>query len=142
MDGSGERWLPIPGYEDRYEVSDRGRVRSWVSRPSPRLLSQIRQNTGYVTVALSRGGFTEQQLIHRLVLLAFVGPCPDGMETRHLDGLRPNNRLTNLAYDEANTYWRKRKSGGRGCRACKRDWARAHTKRHAGTARSSKTVTP
>jgi hypothetical protein len=36
--------------------------------------------------------------VHRLVLEAFVGPCPDGMECRHLDGNPSNNRLDNLAW--------------------------------------------
>ena len=37
-------------------------------------------------------------LVHRLVLLAFVGPCPPGMETRHLDRDPRNNRLDNLLW--------------------------------------------
>jgi hypothetical protein len=42
--------------------------------------------------------------VHRLVLLAFVGPCPDGMGARHKDGDPGNNRLDNLCWDtpEAN----------------------------------------
>ena len=35
---------------------------------------------------------------HRLVLLAHVGPCPDGMETRHLNGIRSDNALSNLRW--------------------------------------------
>lgn len=37
-------------------------------------------------------------LIHRLVLLHFIGPCPEGMECRHLDGDDTNNRLSNLKW--------------------------------------------
>jgi hypothetical protein len=37
--------------------------------------------------------------VHRLVLEAFVGPCPEGLETRHLDGNPSNNRLENLVWD-------------------------------------------
>lgn len=36
--------------------------------------------------------------VHRLILLAFVGPCPEGLEARHLDGIAANNHLTNLAW--------------------------------------------
>ncbi len=35
---------------------------------------------------------------HRLVLTAFRGPCPEGMVTRHLNGVRTDNRLVNLAW--------------------------------------------
>lgn len=37
-------------------------------------------------------------LVNRLVLEAFCGYCPDGMECRHLDGNKTNNRLENLAW--------------------------------------------
>lgn len=36
--------------------------------------------------------------VHRLVLLCFVGPCPDGYVTDHKDRVRSNNRLDNLQY--------------------------------------------
>jgi hypothetical protein len=36
--------------------------------------------------------------VHRLVLDAFVGPCPEGMEARHLNGNSMDNRLENLAW--------------------------------------------
>ena len=37
--------------------------------------------------------------VHRLVLEAFVGPCPDGMESCHNDGNRSNNHVSNLRWD-------------------------------------------
>ena len=36
--------------------------------------------------------------VHRLVLEAFVGPCPAGLECRHLDTDPLNNRLENLVW--------------------------------------------
>ncbi len=36
--------------------------------------------------------------VHRLVLEAFVGPCPVGMQCRHLDGDPHNNRINNLCW--------------------------------------------
>jgi hypothetical protein len=39
-------------------------------------------------------------LVPRLVLMAFVGPCPDGMECCHFpDRDTSNNRLSNLRWD-------------------------------------------
>jgi hypothetical protein len=50
---------------------------------------------GYVSVTL-QGGKT--YLLHRLILLAFVGPKPSGQQSRHLDGNPANNALDNLCY--------------------------------------------
>lgn len=36
--------------------------------------------------------------VHRLVQETFQGPCPDGLETRHLDGNEINNQNCNLKY--------------------------------------------
>lgn len=36
--------------------------------------------------------------VHRIVLTSFVGPRPEGMVTRHLDGNHHNNALSNLVY--------------------------------------------
>lgn len=100
----GERWLPIPGYEGRYDVSDHGRVRSWLpwrNTPVPRVLKPYYATArgGYPTVRLqSNQGQEPSACIHRLVMLAFVGPMPDGQEVRHLDGDPTNNRLSNLTY--------------------------------------------
>lgn len=44
----------------------------------------------------SKGGKT--LWVHRVVLGAFAGPCPDGMQGCHNDGDRQNNRLSNLRY--------------------------------------------
>lgn len=37
--------------------------------------------------------------VHRLILLAFVGPCPAGMEACHNDGNPGNNAVENLRWD-------------------------------------------
>lgn len=95
-----ERWLPIPGYEGRYDVSDAGRVRSWLAwqgRPVPRLLTPTSDASGYLGVKLDgRKGRTSR--VHRVVCEAFMGPRPEGFVTRHLNGDRHDNRLANLAY--------------------------------------------
>lgn len=97
-----ERWLPVPGFEGKYDVSDQGRVRSWVTRgvPKPHVLSDVPKNGyGHPICALYQE-HTQRSLhsVHALVLLAFVGPRPDGMLTRHLDGDPTNNHLSNLVY--------------------------------------------
>lgn len=55
---------------------------------------------GYQLVRLKQiGEKTRTISVHRLVLLAFVGPCPDGMECCHADGNPANNQLSNLRWD-------------------------------------------
>src|SRR5206468_4211113 len=50
-------------------------------------------------VALYSGGKQGSQFLHRLILEAFVGPCPEGMIGCHNDGDPSNNAITNLRWD-------------------------------------------
>lgn len=103
-----ERWLPVVGYEGYYEVSDLGNVRS-IDRVLPRrgqspafypgrLLAPA-DRKWQLQVGLQRDGRWRGLSIHRLVLEAFVGPCPPGMECCHNDGNYRNNRVENLRWD-------------------------------------------
>lgn len=100
-------YRPITGFPG-YRVGDDGTVwRLWVTCRSGRKLGdQWRQmklapgSRGYLRVNLTpeRGGKFTTFRVHRLVLEAFVGPCPDGHECRHLNGIKGDNRLSNLAW--------------------------------------------
>lgn len=91
-----ENWLPIPGYEQFYEISDGGRVRTL--RFSPPKIMSLNCNGSHFTAHLYKHGKREVFYVHRLVLAVFKGPCPDGQEVRHLDGDPSNNSLNNLVY--------------------------------------------
>jgi hypothetical protein len=110
--------------------------------------------SGYQVVTLWRDGSQRTHLVHRLVLTAFVGPAPEGIEGRHGVEGPGNNELTNLAwgthsenqfdqvahgthanaskdvcpsgheYTAANTYVYPGRAH-RGCRECRRINARA-----------------
>lgn len=106
---SEERWLPVPGWEGYYEVSDHGRLRS-VERVvvrsdgrtrtvRSRILQPHSSTSGYKVATLTRHNRTTNTAVHRLVLEAFVGPCPEGMEGCHSNGVRDDNRLANLRWD-------------------------------------------
>lgn len=98
---ANEDWRWVPGYEDLYAVSSHGRVASfhpYNGDPGPRILRPGIDSGGYHSYGLARNGERKTWHGHRLVLLAFVGPLPDGHETRHLDGDPTNNALSNLAY--------------------------------------------
>lgn len=104
-----EKWLPIVGHENAYEVSDLGRVRS-ITRTTIRrdgkpltrrgqLLSWQIDSGGYAQVVLFVAGARHRQSVHRLVLTTFVGQAPTGTEACHTDDDSLNNRLDNLRWD-------------------------------------------
>ena len=111
MDATPEEWRSVVGFEGFYEVSNIGNVRS-VERvihvgPGgyPRFLrgQPIRPYPcgpgGYPHVILRRNGQRHHRYVHRMVLEAFRGPCPDGFVTCHNDGNHQNNRIDNLRWD-------------------------------------------
>jgi hypothetical protein len=118
-----EIWRRVPGFRT-YSVSNMGRVCSldhmiWGVRQkshvlrSGRILRQSKQLGGYSTVNLSKKGHRITRLVHQLVLEAFIGPRPEGMQARHLDGCPTNNRLDNLVWgtSEQNNGEDKKKHG-------------------------------
>jgi hypothetical protein len=108
-----ERWLPVVGWEGLYEVSDLGRVKSlervirkapgrWgkpTSQTIPARILSLDLHQKHPRIALFRNGTGERCRVHRLVLEAFVGPCPPGREACHWNDIGHDNRLTNLRWD-------------------------------------------
>ena len=98
-----EGWLPVVGFEGIYEVSDHGRIRCVLARYG-RAAGYIlkphltRHRCGYLRIDIRSGGKRFTMMVHRLVLAAFVGPCPAGMECRHLDSNPTNNHISNLQW--------------------------------------------
>lgn len=93
-----ETWKPAVGFEGRYEVSDLGAVRSL---PRPRTkggpLKPTPQVGGYLRLELvGKDGKRLSRSVHRLVLEAFVGPRPEGMQAAHRNGIVTDNRVSNL----------------------------------------------
>lgn len=96
-------WRPVIGFEGKYEVGDDGRVRS-VERfdasgahRRSRELRPSRDGSGYLQVVLCDGR-RHNRKVHRLVLEAWTGPRPRGLQARHLDGNQLNNTRGNLAW--------------------------------------------
>lgn len=87
--------LPTPAEIAVYEISSYGQVRTRrYGRGEWKILSQFPDRGGYMRLTIARRHTT----VHRLVLQAFVGPCPDGLQCAHRDGDRKNNRLENLRW--------------------------------------------
>lgn len=86
----------IPGFEGRYAVDEEGRVFSYRAN---RFLRPGTRSSGHVSVVLYDGRGNRKTFdVHILVGFTFLGRCPTGKETRHLDGDPTNNRLANLSY--------------------------------------------
>lgn len=96
-----EVWRDVPGYEEFYEASNRGRVRTKMRRlrgyPAGSLLKQSPVPDGYLTVTLIRDGSQKKLYAHQVVMLAFVGPA-NGLDVNHKNGVKTDNRLENLEY--------------------------------------------
>lgn len=92
-----EEWRGIEGYLN-YEVSDQGRVRN---QETGRLVVQSKISQGYMIVNLRKNGEGKSHLVHRLVLRAFKRPMrSDQRVTRHLNGVKTDNRLENLTWGD------------------------------------------
>lgn len=97
-------WADIPGYEGRYQINKNGDVRSLVYYYSgyhkPRktkILKPSQVRDGYLRVALTdSNGLVKFWLIHRLVLLTFIGAS--NLQVNHINGIKTDNRLVNLEY--------------------------------------------
>ena len=72
-------------------------------------LAPVTDRKNRPTVQLCREGRAYRRHIHRLVLEAFVGPCPQGMECCHFPDRDPsNNRLDNLQWGTPSENWADR----------------------------------
>lgn len=107
----GEVWRPITGY-GKYFVSNMGKILS-VKGKTPLILSAHKNNRGYYRVGITQDGRSRHYLVHRLVLSAFVGECPEGMEGSHINGRCNDNRLDNLAWETAQQNNTRREDHGR-----------------------------
>lgn len=99
-----ETWRPVIGTDGWYEVSDFGQVRSLrtLVNGSSTVLKQIPhggKHKQYRGVCITYpDGKVKLKLVHHLVLEAFVGPCPAGMQALHDDDVPHNNHRTNLRW--------------------------------------------
>lgn len=95
-----EIWKNIPGYENSYQISNKGHVKSSIkwNGSSKRILQPATKKDGHLHVCLYKNRISKTHMIHRLVMLAFVGPLPTKKECRHLNGDPKNNELENLQY--------------------------------------------
>ena len=90
-----EKWKWVPGYRNLYQVSDQGRVRSFSTH---KVLVTPLDKGGYPGLKLYKYGEFKNFTVATLVTLAFLGKRQPGLCVRHLNGIRDDSRLINLAY--------------------------------------------
>lgn len=102
-----EIWKDIPEYENIYQVSSTGRIRS-VDRIDAlgnhrkgAIMKQKTKCNGYNTIALCKNGKYKFIGVHRLVAQAFL-PNPNNLpQVNHKDENPSNNRVENLEWCDA-----------------------------------------
>ena len=97
-----EIWKDIVGYEGKYEISNKGNVKtlSYKRTGKERLLSE-RITAGYNRVALYNDGEISNKLVHRLVAEHFIPNPNNYKEVNHIDGNKLNNHFENLEWVSA-----------------------------------------
>ena len=106
-----ENWKDIEGYENLYQISDLGNVRSLNAIINckgakninthirrGRILKQRKTTTGYYYVNLSKNGKVKPSRVHRLVAQAFIPNDKDFNLVNHKDGNKLNNNVNNLEW--------------------------------------------
>jgi YesN/AraC family two-component response regulator len=87
-------WKEIPGFP-LYEASNTGLIRSNNRGRIKHILKPYTMKNGYQTCQLGRGNHF---LVHRLILLTFIGECQEGCEGNHINGIKSDNSISNLEY--------------------------------------------
>jgi hypothetical protein len=102
-----EIWKSIPKTCGRYEISNMGRIRSYlkqgrrrfyVANIPQRFIHLSEDKNGYSICRLWYPGGPKSVKVHQIVLNVFVGPKPQGFECRHLNDIKSDNRKDNLKW--------------------------------------------
>lgn len=113
---SDEIWKSVVSFDgffkDHYEVSNLGRVRR-LGFSDCRIVAQSAVRGGYATVHLCVNNQRRRLTVHKLVLEAFVGPCPPDCEALHGPNGSTDNSLDNLRWGSRKENVEDRKRDGR-----------------------------
>ena len=92
-----EVWKALPGSENRYFISNYGRIKSFVYDKVNGKLMHYSQIKGFFTINMRLFGVQKTYLVHKLTAQAFVPkPSVDCTHVIHLDWNPKNNYYKNL----------------------------------------------
>jgi len=91
-----ETWKRVPNFS-KYFVSDLGNVKSFMEHEEGLVLKSQQDKCGYMRIRLFNDkGYRKTWKLHRLVMFAFFGSSD--LQVNHKNGLKNDNRLSNLEY--------------------------------------------
>lgn len=96
-----EIWKDIPGYENKYQISNLGRVKSFENNKGKyrELIRKPRINKqGYYYLGLWKHSKAKTFKIHRLVAQIFIPNPENKICVNHKDGNKLNNNVNNLEW--------------------------------------------
>jgi hypothetical protein len=102
-----EVWKPVKGYENRYEISNKGRVKTkpnnykgWLKRFNEPIIRKVgvHKKTGLTTIGLSKNGTLKTVSVHKLVAEHFTEQPSNCNLIIHKDGDNTNNTVGNLEW--------------------------------------------
>lgn len=103
-----EKWKWIKGYENLYQISNLGKVKSFHKSKKGVLLSCKNCNGWYLSFrARDLEGHPTTLRIHVEVAKAFIGDIPQGYHVHHKDGNKQNNVVSNLEIIHPSKHWRE-----------------------------------
>ena len=93
-----EIWKDIDGFQNFYQISNFGRIKSFKKESKGKILKNTNKNGDYFSVVLKNKNKTLYAKIHRLVAEAFI-PNPNNLPcVNHIDGNKQNNKVENLEW--------------------------------------------
>lgn len=114
-----EIWKDIEGYEGKYQISNKGRIKSlerlYKNRKCEEKILSPYKAKGYLKIALCSEGKRKTELMHRLVAKAFIPNLDNLPQVNHKDENRLNNCVENL---EWTTNYRNMNYGLHNVRKC------------------------
>ncbi len=97
-----EIWKDVLEYEDLYQVSNLGRVKSFIKwkGTSCRILKQIKDGSGHLSVHLYKNKKRKNKYVHRLIYETFKEKLKKDYVSHHIDEEPENNICENLESKE------------------------------------------